>query len=51
MTQREEDAMPIERKSFQPEGLAVRIVNGHKLFSPSLSVSAASSAPAKKTLR
>ena len=31
--------MPIKRKSFQPEGLAVRIVNGFKLFSPSLSVS------------
>ena len=31
--------MPVERQSFQPEGLAVRIVNGYRLFSPSLSVS------------
>jgi enamine deaminase RidA (YjgF/YER057c/UK114 family) len=30
--------MPVERQSFQPEGLAVRIVNGYRLFSPSLSV-------------
>ena len=31
--------MAIERISFQPENLHVRIVNGYRLFSPSLSVS------------
>lgn len=31
--------MAVERKSFQPENLHVRIVNGYRLFSPSMSVS------------
>ena len=31
--------MAVERVSFQPENLHVRIVNGYRLFSPSLSVS------------
>ena len=31
--------MAVERISFQPENLHVRIVNGYRLFSPSLSVS------------
>ena len=31
--------MAVERTSFQPENLHVRIVNGYRLFSPSLSVS------------
>jgi enamine deaminase RidA (YjgF/YER057c/UK114 family) len=30
--------MAVERVSFQPEKLHVRIVNGYRLFSPSLSV-------------
>jgi enamine deaminase RidA (YjgF/YER057c/UK114 family) len=30
--------MAVERVSFQPENLHVRIVNGYRLFSPSLSV-------------
>ena len=30
--------MAVERLSFQPENLHVRIVNGYRLFSPSLSV-------------
>ena len=31
--------MAVDRISFQPENLHVRIVNGYRLFSPSLSVS------------
>jgi len=31
--------MAVERISFQPDNLHVRIVNGYRLFSPSLSVS------------
>src|SRR5262245_59082105 len=34
-----ETFMPVVRQSFQPENLHVRIVNGYRLFSPSLSVS------------
>ena len=30
--------MAVERLSFQPENLHVRIVNGYRLFSPSMSV-------------
>jgi 2-iminobutanoate/2-iminopropanoate deaminase len=31
--------MSVQRQSFQPENLHVRVVNGYRLFSPSLSVS------------
>lgn len=31
--------MAIRRESFQPKGLAIREINGYRLFSPSLSIS------------
>jgi 2-iminobutanoate/2-iminopropanoate deaminase len=38
-SQNEEIAMAVERSNHQPDGLAIRMVNGIRLFSPSVSAS------------